>query len=88
VPAAMVIGLVLHAGDRPRFAEAARTLRGGTVAWAVYEREDETDPSGRRLIRKLRSSRPAGHDGKAQPHRKGRPTPLYRLAITRALGRS
>jgi len=37
----MVIGLVLHASHRPRFAEAARTLTGVTFAWAVYEREDQ-----------------------------------------------
>jgi hypothetical protein len=41
VPAAMVIGLVLHASHRPRFEEAARTLTGVTFAWAVYEREDQ-----------------------------------------------
>jgi hypothetical protein len=41
VPAAMVIGLVLHASHRPRFEEAARTLTGATFAWAVYEREDQ-----------------------------------------------
>lgn len=37
----MVIGLVLHAGHRARFTEAARTLTGVRFAWAVYEREDE-----------------------------------------------
>lgn len=44
-----------------------------------------TDPSGRRLIRKLSESRLAVNDGSSQPHRKGRPTRLYRLAITAAL---
>jgi hypothetical protein len=37
----MVIGLVVHAGHRARFEEAARTLTGVTVAWAVYEHEDQ-----------------------------------------------
>jgi hypothetical protein len=36
-----MIGLVVHAGHRARFAEAADTLTGVEVAWAVYEREDE-----------------------------------------------
>jgi hypothetical protein len=44
-----------------------------------------TDPSGRRLIRKLSESRLAVDDGSSQLHRKGRPTRLYRLAITAAL---
>jgi hypothetical protein len=37
----MVIGLVVHASHRSRFEEAARMLRGVTMAWAVYEREEE-----------------------------------------------
>ncbi len=41
MPAVMTIGLVLHAGHRARFEEAARTLTGVTFAWAVYEREDQ-----------------------------------------------
>jgi hypothetical protein len=44
-----------------------------------------TDPSGRRLIRKLSESRLVVGDGSAQLHRKGRPAQLYRLAITSAL---
>jgi hypothetical protein len=36
-----MIGLVVHAGHRARFADAAGTLTGVTFAWAVYEREDE-----------------------------------------------
>jgi hypothetical protein len=47
-----------------------------------------TDPSGRRLIRKLSSSQLAVHDGSSQVHRKGRPARLYRLAITAALDAS
>ena len=41
MPAAMVIGLVLHASHRPRFEEAARTLKGVDFHWAVYEHEDQ-----------------------------------------------
>src|SRR4051794_10556966 len=37
----MVIGLMVHAGHRALFEEAARTLSGVTLAWAVYEHEDE-----------------------------------------------
>jgi hypothetical protein len=37
----MHIGLVLHAGHRERFAEAARTLTGVEFTWATYEREDQ-----------------------------------------------
>jgi hypothetical protein len=44
-----------------------------------------TDPSGRRLIRKLSAADLAVSDGSAQAYRKGRPTQLYRLAINRAL---
>lgn len=49
-----------------------------------------TDPSGRRLIRKLTEAGLAVPDGSTQPHHKGRPARLYRLAITAALtgGRS
>ncbi|WP_430780191.1 helix-turn-helix domain-containing protein [Actinoplanes sp. G11-F43] len=36
-----MIGLVVHAGHRARFADAASTLTGIDFAWAVYEREDE-----------------------------------------------
>ncbi|WP_328460067.1 helix-turn-helix domain-containing protein [Actinoplanes sp. NBC_00393] len=44
-----------------------------------------TDPSGRRLIRKLTEAGLAFPDGSTQPYHKGRPTRLYRLAITSAL---
>jgi DNA-binding MarR family transcriptional regulator len=47
-----------------------------------------TDPSGRRLIRKLNASGLVIGDGSAQLHRKGRPTRLYRLAIGEALERA
>lgn len=44
-----------------------------------------TDPSGRRLIRKLSESGLVTEEGSAQVHRKGRPTRLYRLGIGEAL---
>jgi DNA-binding transcriptional ArsR family regulator len=44
-----------------------------------------TDPSGRRLIRKLSDAGLVIPDGSTQPHPKGRPARLYRLAITQAL---
>jgi hypothetical protein len=37
----LVIGLVVHISHRDRFEEAARTLSGVTLAWAIYEHEDE-----------------------------------------------
>ncbi|MEU0071026.1 hypothetical protein ABZ027_15995 [Streptomyces sp. NPDC006332] len=44
-----------------------------------------TDPSGRRLVRKLHAHGLVTSEGWAQTHRKGRPTGLYRLAIVAAL---
>lgn len=44
-----------------------------------------TDPSGRRLVRKLADAGLAIADGSTQPHQKGRPARLYRLAIAAAL---
>jgi hypothetical protein len=46
----MVIGLVVHASHRPRFEEAARMLKGVTLAWAIYEREDEIRDRVARLL--------------------------------------
>ncbi|MEU4240402.1 transcriptional regulator [Actinoplanes sp. NPDC026619] len=37
----MRIGLVVPAGHRQRFADAARIVDGVELAWAVYERDDE-----------------------------------------------
>ena len=52
MPAAMVIGLVVHASHRARFEEAARTLKGVALAWAVYEREDEIHDRVESLLRR------------------------------------
>jgi DNA-binding transcriptional ArsR family regulator len=37
----MRIGLVVHAGHRQRFADAARTVDGVELAWAVYTDDDQ-----------------------------------------------
>jgi DNA-binding MarR family transcriptional regulator len=46
-----------------------------------------TDPSGRRLIRKLVAGGLVTQEGTQQQHRKGRPTRLYQLGINAALAR-
>ena len=69
-----------------RLAAIERTLGGRPVSPSELARSlGITDPSGRRLIRKLSESRLAVGDGSSQLHRRGRPTRLYRLAITAAL---
>ncbi|BCJ55696.1 hypothetical protein Asp14428_71710 [Actinoplanes sp. NBRC 14428] len=69
-----------------RLAAIERTLAGRPVSPSDLARSlGITDPSGRRLIRKLSESDLAVGDGSSQVHRKGRPTRLYRLAITAAL---
>jgi hypothetical protein len=69
-----------------RLAAVERTLAGRPLSPSDLARTlGITDPSGRRLIRKLGEARLIVHDGSAQVHRKGRPTRLYRLAITPAL---
>ncbi|WP_406691029.1 hypothetical protein REH65_02205 [Saccharopolyspora sp. ID03-671] len=47
-----------------------------------------TDPSGRRLIRKLGTAELVTSEGSAQPTRRGRPTRLYRLRLGDVLGGS
>jgi hypothetical protein len=69
-----------------RLAAIERNLAGKPVSPGELARSlGITDPSGRRLIRKLSESGLAVGDGSSQVHRKGRPTRLYRLAITAAL---
>ncbi|GIF03485.1 winged helix-turn-helix domain-containing protein [Actinoplanes siamensis] len=60
---------------------AGRPITPGELARAL----GITDPSGRRLIRKLSEAGLVAGEGSAQPHHKGRPTRLYRLAIRAAL---
>ncbi len=56
---------------------AGKPLSPGDLADALCI----TDPSGRRLIRKLIASGLAVQRGSAQVNRKGRPTNLYQLTI-------
>lgn len=76
----------LSAATMSRLAALERSLAGrpvtpGDLAQAL----GITDPSGRRLIRKLADAGLVVAEGSAQPHHKGRPTRLYRLAIQAAL---
>jgi hypothetical protein len=69
-----------------RLAALERSLGGRPVSPSELARRlGITDPSGRRLIRKLSQSRLVVGDGSSQVHRRGRPTRLYRLAITTAI---
>ncbi|TWF79463.1 hypothetical protein FHX44_115396 [Pseudonocardia hierapolitana] len=61
---------------------AGRPLSPGDLADALHI----TDPSGRRLIRKLTASGLAVPQGSAQANRRGRPTSLYQLTIAAAIG--
>ncbi|MEU4688562.1 helix-turn-helix domain-containing protein [Actinoplanes sp. NPDC023714] len=70
-----------------RLAALERSLDGRPLSPSELARSlGITDPSGRRLIRKLTSASLVTETGSAQEHRKGRPTRLYRLAIASALG--
>lgn len=60
---------------------AGRPVTPGELAVALAI----TDPSGRRLIRKLAAAGLVAADGSAQSHARGRPTRLYRLGIIAAL---
>jgi hypothetical protein len=82
--------LAVRAGLSPatlsRLAAIERNLDGQPLSPADLARTlGITDPSGRRLIRKLTSADLVIETGSAQESRKGRPTRLYRLAITPAL---
>jgi hypothetical protein len=61
---------------------AGRPLSPGDLADALCI----TDPSGRRLIRKLTASGLAVQKGSAQANRRGRPNNLYQLTIAAAIG--
>ena len=76
----------LSAATLSRLAAIERGLDGRPLSPSELARTlGITDPSGRRLIRKLTTAELVTETGSAQEHRKGRPTRLYRLAITRAL---
>ncbi|APU22098.1 MarR family transcriptional regulator [Actinoalloteichus sp. GBA129-24] len=69
-----------------RLAAVERTLHGQAVSPGELANVlGITDPSGRRLIRRLSERGLVTADGTAQTHRKGRPTRLYRLGIDAAL---
>ncbi|GAA4589636.1 DNA-binding transcriptional ArsR family regulator [Actinoplanes octamycinicus] len=76
----------LSAATMSRLAALERSLGGRPVTPGELARAlGITDPSGRRLIRKLGEAGLVAGEGSAQPHHKGRPTRLYRLAIQAAL---
>jgi len=69
-----------------RLAAIERGLSGRLISPSDLARSlGITDPSGRRLMRKLTDSHLAVDEGSAQPHPKGRPARLYRLTIAAAL---
>jgi hypothetical protein len=69
-----------------RLAAVERTLGGRPLSPSDLARTlGITDPSGRRLIRKLDEAHLIVREGSTQVSRKGRPSRLYRLAITPAL---
>lgn len=83
-------GLARRAGLSPatlsRLAALERSLEGRLVSPSdLAAALGITDPSGRRLIRKLSESGLVTEEGTEQVHRKGRPTRLYRLGIGSAL---
>jgi hypothetical protein len=63
---------------------AGRPVTPGELAAALAI----TEPSGRRLIRKLAAAGLVSADGSAQSHARGRPTRLYRLRIAAGLDRA
>ncbi|BCJ41543.1 hypothetical protein GCM10010168_54580 [Actinoplanes ianthinogenes] len=76
----------LSAATMSRLAALERSLGGRPITPGELARAlGITDPSGRRLIRKLSEAGLVAAEGSAQPHQKGRPTRLYRLAIQAAL---
>lgn len=76
----------LSAATLSRLAAIERSLDGKPISPSELANAlGITDPSGRRLIRKLGESGLVEPEGSAQAHRKGRPTRLYRLGIGRAM---
>ncbi len=76
----------LSAATMSRLAALERSLAGRPITPGELARAlGITDPSGRRLIRKLGDAGLVAAEGSSQPHHKGRPTRLYRLAIRAAL---
>lgn len=72
----------LSAATLSRLAAVERSLAGQAISPGDLARQlGITDPSGRRLIRKLSESGLVEVEGSTQLHRKGRPARLYRLRI-------
>jgi hypothetical protein len=85
---ALAAEVALSAGTLSRLAALEQSLRGRPVS--PHELADAlgiTDPSGRRLIRKLVAGGLVSAEGTEQATRKGRPTRLYHLGIHAALAR-
>ena len=82
----LAAGVGLSAGTLSRLVAIERSLAGRTVsAGELAGSLGITDPSGRRLIRKLSERGLVIDEGSAQVSRRGRPTRLYRLAIGAAV---
>jgi DNA-binding transcriptional ArsR family regulator len=76
----------LSATTLSRLAALEHTLDGRPISPGdLAESLGITDPSGRRLIRKLSACGLVTAEGSAQNHAKGRPSRLYRLRIDHAL---
>ncbi|MCT9079965.1 MarR family transcriptional regulator [Streptomyces fulvoviolaceus] len=83
-------GLARTVGLSPATLSRLAAIEGDLAGRAVTPSEladamAVTDPSGRRLVRKLHAHGLVTSEGLAQTHRKGRPTGLYRLAIVAAM---
>jgi hypothetical protein len=79
----------LSAATLSRLAAIERALVGKAISPSdLASALGITDPSGRRLIRKLGDSGLVEVEGSTQVHRKGRPARLYRLRIGTAIERS
>ncbi|GIJ45353.1 hypothetical protein Val02_22390 [Virgisporangium aliadipatigenens] len=79
-------GAGLSPATLSRLAALENGLKGRPISPSDLARSlGITEPSGRRLIRKLSESGLVRAEGSAQVHRKGRPTRLYRLAIGDAI---
>jgi len=71
-----------------RLVALERTLAGDTISPSDLAGSlGITDPSGRRLIRKLQTRGLVTVEGSTQTRRKGRPSRLYRLAVDAAIAR-
>ncbi|GAB3137228.1 hypothetical protein GCM10027290_02590 [Micromonospora sonneratiae] len=78
----------LSAATLSRLAAVERSLEGRAISPSdLAQQLGITDPSGRRLIRKLGDSGLVEVQGSTQVHRKGRPAQLYRLCIGAAMER-